>query len=144
MNTKRETKDTTIRGRRNSYQGMNWCAPATRLAIYLRDALACVYCGATLETGAILTLDHVVPHSQGGLNSPINLVTACKACNSSRKDRTVEEFAEAVAAYRDHGVTGQDVIDHVAALIVRPLPRAEARELMARRGKLSAVLDKYR
>ena len=29
--------------------GMNWLPKARRLAIYLRDGLACAYCGASVE-----------------------------------------------------------------------------------------------
>lgn len=34
--------------RKENWQGMNWCRPATRLAIYLRDGMACTYCGRGL------------------------------------------------------------------------------------------------
>lgn len=56
-------------------QGMNWIRPTTRLAIYLRDGLACVYCGQALEDGVQLTLDHIKPWCRGGRHSPGNLVT---------------------------------------------------------------------
>jgi len=38
-------------------QGMNWIRKEKRLAIYLRDGLACGYCGQSIEDGAKLTLD---------------------------------------------------------------------------------------
>ena len=57
------------RGKPNgSYQGMNWIKPAKRLALYLRDGLACAYCGDGIEDGIRLTLDHLTPHSLGGSN----------------------------------------------------------------------------
>lgn len=67
--------------------GSKWCRPSTRLAIYLRDHLQCVYCLASLEDGAQLTLDHVKPRERGGTNAARNLVTACLACNSRRQDK---------------------------------------------------------
>ena len=76
------------------WNGMNWCRPSTRLAIYLRDGLACAWCGFALEDGAQLSLDHCKPHSKGGDNDPANLVTACKKCNSSRQDRPMKQFAD--------------------------------------------------
>lgn len=30
-------------------QGMNWIRKDKRLAIYMRDGMACVYCGLTLD-----------------------------------------------------------------------------------------------
>lgn len=51
-------------------------------AIDARDGGCCVYCGATAdESGSHLHLDHVVPRSLGGEDTPCNLVTACRACN---------------------------------------------------------------
>jgi len=125
---------------RGEWQGMNWCRPATRLAVYLRDGLACAYCGATVEDGATLTLDHVVPASKGGSNDPANLVTCCSRCNSSRGTRSVPQFAEAVAAYLNHGADAAEIVRHVRRTVRRVLPRAEARELIARRGTVARVL----
>jgi hypothetical protein len=119
---------------------MNWCRPATRLAIYLRDGLACAYCGATVEEGAKLTLDHVTPHSKGGTNVVTNLVTCCHRCNSARGNRSVRVFAAAVAEYLDHGVTAVEIERHVRACARRALPRAEAREMLSRRSTVAAAV----
>ena len=120
--------------------GMNWVRQTTRLAIYLRDGLACAYCGASVEDGATLTLDHLNPCSRGGDNAPGNLVTACSRCNSSRGNRSVRSFCRAVASYLNHGVTADEIERHVRATVRRQLPRTEARELIARRGSAARVL----
>ena len=87
----------TVRNRHaNGGQGMNWITKHKRLAIYMRDGLACCYCAEGIEEGAKLTLDHVVPHSKGGSNDARNLVTACHRCNSNRGDRSITTFAAAV------------------------------------------------
>lgn len=65
-----------------------------RLAIYLRDRFTCLYCLADLH-GADprdLTLDHVIPDSEGGSNDPSNLITACRHCNCSRQDAPLTRF----------------------------------------------------
>ncbi len=121
-------------------QGMNWIRQSTRLAIYLRDGLACAWCGAAAEDGAQLTLDHLVAHARGGSNKPTNLVTACHRCNSSRGKRMVTEFAMVVAAYLDHGVKALDILGHVRSTARRALPREEALALIARRGSVASVL----
>ena len=128
------------RTRRDSWQGMNWIRQEKRLAIYLRDGLACAYCGAGVESGAQLSLDHLIPHSAGGSNHETNLVTCCSRCNSSRGDRPVEEFAQGVAAYLNHGVTADEIVAHVEDCRHRPLPRAEAKQMIARRGSAARVL----
>ena len=128
---------TTTRARRNG--GGKWCTPSKRLAVYLRDGLACTYCGATVEDGAVLSLDHLTPYSRGGTNDAANLVTACKRCNSSRGNRAVAAFARAVADYLGHGDAAA-ITRHVRACARRALPRDEAREMLSRRGSVAAVV----
>ena len=123
-------------------QGMNWIRPEKRLAIYLRDGLACCYCGESVENGAKLTLDHIIPHSQGGKNDAINLVTACHRCNSSRGDRTVYQFAEVTAAYLNHGVKAASIEKHVYATKAQPIDVKAAKALIARRGGFTAALSR--
>lgn len=131
---------TTNTSRPRRTQGMNFVRQTTRLAIYLRDGLACAYCGHAVEDGARLTLDHLRPYSAGGTNAPTNLVTCCGRCNSSRGTRPVAAFAAAVAEYLDHGAEAREILAHVRRTVRRTLPRAEARELIARRGSVARVL----
>jgi hypothetical protein len=122
------------------WQGMNWIRQERRLAIYLRDGLACVYCGAAVEDGTILTLDHVIPHSLGGSNAATNLVTCCHRCNSSRGNRSLPAFARAVAHYLNHGVTPKTITSHVETCTGRALDVAAAKRLIALRGSAARVL----
>lgn len=46
----------------------------------------CVYCGRTM---ARLTMDHIVPLSQGGAHTLQNVVPACQSCNSRKNDGPV-------------------------------------------------------
>jgi len=86
---------------RTRNQGSKWIRPAKRLAIYLRDGECCLYCGAAIEDGAILTLDHVVPCELGGTNEADNLVTACLSCNSAKQNKTIRQF---FVVLRDKGI----------------------------------------
>ena len=61
-----------------------------RLRIYTRDKFRCQYCGAK-KTASELTLDHILPRSRGGDNTPINVVTACLKCNNRKGNRTPAE-----------------------------------------------------
>ncbi len=66
--------------------------PVTRVALtrrnlYRRDRFTCQYCGTRPGTEE-LTIDHVVPRSQGGTLSWENSVLACVACNRKKADRT--------------------------------------------------------
>ena len=126
--------------RKERNQGMNWIRQEKRLALYLRDGMACAYCGEGVEAGAKFSLDHVSPHSMGGTNHAENLVTCCIRCNSSRGNRKMEEFASATAAYLNHGITAEEIIQHVTVTRQRPLPKDEAKELIARRGSAARVL----
>lgn len=121
-------------------QGMNWIRPVKRLAIYLRDGLACAYCGEGVEAGAKLTLDHLKPHSQGGCNCESNLVTCCHKCNSSRGNRDLVEFTEKVAGYLNHGVAGEDILAHIETTRNRPLDTKAAKALMESRGGFTKAI----
>lgn len=86
---------------------MRWIRPCRRLALYIRDEFTCLYCGTNLKNSPAedITLDHLVPrnpnvpHGNGG-NDNTNLVTACRSCNSQRKDRPWIDYATGGAADR--------------------------------------------
>ena len=85
------------------WDGWNgWIRKETRLAIYIRDRFSCLYCGKDLRSGDFqdVTLDHLVPRSFGGHNRPSNLVTSCKRCNCSRKDKPWREYAPGYSVIR--------------------------------------------
>ena len=67
--------------------GVTW--KVTRFGIFSRDNFTCVYCGAKTNTPEC---DHVIPFSRGGSHEESNLATACRKCNRSKKDKTVEEW----------------------------------------------------
>jgi 5-methylcytosine-specific restriction endonuclease McrA len=62
----------------------------SRRNIFKRDHYTCQYCGAQPGSEE-LTVDHVVPRSQGGVSSWENCVLACVACNKRKADRTPEQ-----------------------------------------------------
>jgi 5-methylcytosine-specific restriction endonuclease McrA len=123
----------TTKKKHPAASGGGWIKPKKRLAIYMRDGLACAYCGDSVENGAKLSLDHVVCHSHGGTNSEKNLVTCCSKCNSSRGNRDIKEFAEKVAAYLNHGTTGADIINHINNCLNRKLDVKAAEAVIANR-----------
>lgn len=113
-------------------QGSKWIRRSTRLAIYHRDGFCCLYCGATAETGAQLTLDHVLACELGGSNEATNLVTACLSCNSAKQHRTMREW---FAALRDRGVDTSAISARVRRQTARKIDRAEGRRLAALRAE---------
>ena len=58
-----------------------------RRNIFARDHNRCQYCGKGFPTSE-LSLDHVLPRSQGGPASWDNLVCCCVGCNSKKGGRT--------------------------------------------------------
>jgi 5-methylcytosine-specific restriction endonuclease McrA len=61
-----------------------------RRNIFARDHNQCQYCGKKYPTSE-LSLDHVVPRSQGGPNTWENIVCACVKCNVRKGGRTPEQ-----------------------------------------------------
>ncbi len=47
----------------------------------------CIYC-----FGPAQTMDHVIPRGRPGWDDPANLLPACYSCNSSKNDRTPDEW----------------------------------------------------
>ena len=62
----------------------------SRRNLFKRDHFACQYCGDQ-PGGSELTIDHIIPRSQGGVTSWTNCVLACVACNSFKSNRTPEQ-----------------------------------------------------
>ena len=62
-------------------------APLSRQGVFARDGHRCQYCGGSAET-----LDHVLPRSRGGRHVWENLVAACRRCNHTKADRTLDEL----------------------------------------------------
>lgn len=60
-----------------------------RKAVFKRDGFQCVYCGSL---SGPFECDHVFPISKGGADDLDNLVTACRSCNRSKRDKTLEEW----------------------------------------------------
>ena len=61
-----------------------------RRNIFARDNNQCQYCGKRFPTTE-LSLDHVVPRSQGGHSTWDNIVCACVNCNVRKGGRTPRE-----------------------------------------------------
>lgn len=115
---------------RNGEQGMNWCRLSTRMAIYHRDGFCCVYCGVGSETGAGLTLDHLLANELGGSNDATNLVTCCRSCNSAKGALTMRTWLARLAA---KGMDAAALRRRVTRQSKRTLDRAEGRRLAALR-----------
>ena len=61
-----------------------------RRNIYARDSNRCQYCGKKFSTSE-LSLDHVLPRSQGGKATWENIVCCCVRCNVKKGGRTPEQ-----------------------------------------------------
>ncbi|MBI3466340.1 MAG: HNH endonuclease [Planctomycetes bacterium] len=62
----------------------------SRRNVFKRDHWTCQYCGVQ-PGGEELTIDHVLPRSQGGVSTWENCVLACIACNKRKADRTPQQ-----------------------------------------------------
>jgi regulator of replication initiation timing len=55
-----------------------------RHEVFVRDGYRCRECGASVEDGATLEIDHILPVAKGGTNDIDNLQTLCKECNRAK------------------------------------------------------------
>lgn len=69
-----------------------------RNAIFLRDGWRCFYCAIPCDTdGNTVTgasVDHLTPECRGGSHEESNLVTACRRCNTRKRQMTLEEYRQ--------------------------------------------------
>jgi hypothetical protein len=63
---------------------------SVRFEVFKRDSFTCQYCGAK-SPDVVLEVDHITPVSDGGTNDLLNLVTACRSCNSGKSDRHLSD-----------------------------------------------------
>ena len=117
----------------NAADNGSWIRRDKRLAIYLRDGQQCIWCGHSLEDGAELTLDHLIPCELGGDNDEANLVTACRHCNCSRRDLTVRRW---LVVLRDKGIDTNGLAEKVRRHTKRQLKRYRqlAKKIIRARG----------
>ena len=127
--------------RKTMNQGQNWISQAKRLAIYMRDGFACCYCGRGVEEkGLVLTLEHIVPYSKGGaLLDPINLITACRSCNSARGNKALTSYVKANA--EKWGRHADCVLSYIRRHRAMPINTKASKAMIDERGSCRKVLD---
>lgn len=72
---------------------------SVRFEVFKRDSFTCQYCGIKAPD-VVLEIDHIIPVSAGGNNEILNLVTACRVCNSGKSDKRLSESSVVEKARR--------------------------------------------
>ena len=62
----------------------------TNSKLFARDRNVCAYCSGHFHEDE-LTREHIVPFAQKGVDTWMNVVTACRACNHRKSSRTPEQ-----------------------------------------------------
>lgn len=79
-----------IKGRALSSRSLRQTPPLNNRELFHRDRQVCAYCGHDFPLPR-LTRDHVKPLSQGGADTWMNVVTACRSCNQRKGGHTPEQ-----------------------------------------------------
>jgi 5-methylcytosine-specific restriction endonuclease McrA len=58
--------------------------------LFIRDRNVCAYCGNRFCEQE-LTREHIIPFAQNGIDTWMNVVTACRGCNHRKSSRTPEQ-----------------------------------------------------
>lgn len=74
--------------RRNARRKANGIFVISKKELLKLSQQPCFYCGSKER----LTVDHVIAIARGGRDSIGNLVSACKSCNSRKRDLTIMEW----------------------------------------------------
>lgn len=62
----------------------------TNSKLFARDRNLCAYCGDHFDEQD-LTREHIIPFAQKGIDTWMNVVTACRPCNHRKSHRTPEQ-----------------------------------------------------
>jgi hypothetical protein len=68
----------------------DYTPPLNNQTLFKRDAHLCLYCGQRFPSSQ-LSRDHIRPLSQGGRDTWMNVVTACRRCNNLKASKTPEQ-----------------------------------------------------
>lgn len=115
-------------GRKERYITMT---PLDRLSFFIRDGLACVFCGAGAETFTHLRIAPVRPNKPSVAG---NVVTVCLRCYKARGDRSVLSYSRSVAEFLGGGIAAADIRRHVHRSARRLPQRKKAEAMFAKRG----------
>lgn len=74
--------------RRNAKRKSNGVYDISKKELLRLNRGPCFYCGSTEQ----ITVDHVVAIARGGVDGIGNLVSACKSCNSQKRQLTIMEW----------------------------------------------------
>jgi hypothetical protein len=85
-----------------------------RFEVFKRDSFTCQYCGQKAPD-VFLEADHIEPRSKGGKDSLMNLITACRGCNSGKSNRKLSDDTVLVKQ-RDQLKALQDRREQVAMM----------------------------
>jgi hypothetical protein len=58
------------------------------------NGVECYLCHKTINTNEIVTVDHKLPKSRGGLTITENLAICCQSCNSEKSDMNEQEYKD--------------------------------------------------
>ena len=130
---------TDRRSTKRTLNGSKWIRPDRRLGIYLRDNMACVYCGKSCNEES-LCLDHFKPRFIGGGNHSGNLVTACIPCNLVRGARPVLPFVRKLAD--ELNFDAKEIYSGVLNARRRKVRLKEARAFIQSHGTYMAALHR--
>ena len=87
------------------------CVKYSRQNVFSRDKFRCGYCGRGFKAKE-LTIDHIIPRSQGGLTTWDNVVACCFDCNQKKADRTPAK-ANMALKFKPHKPKWESPLDNV-------------------------------
>ena len=89
-----------------------------RVAVFVRDRGTCLYCGATYQNGARLSVDHVISRKRKGTDEFTNLVTACVPCN---RDKAHFSLGAYLFELKDRGLEITGIAERVESACATPI-----------------------
>ena len=100
--------------------------PSIRNEVWNKTNGICWYCGIKMSKfDGTFTVDHFISKADGGEDKIENLVPCCKSCNSSKRNKTLEQFRSFRS--RPNGIYFTDAQIRYLESIGVTLPKKEIR-----------------
>lgn len=88
----------------------------------------CIYCNVLFTESEVPTRDHLIPITRGGTDWALNIVMACRSCNSRRSTRHFRAYCKSLSPAQKQKIV-QHLIRRIDAIELGYVPPATSAEI---------------
>lgn len=102
---------------RNQGTDCHYCGKKAALVIKVRDKIGTEFKQVYTQDFELMTIDHIVPKSQGGSGLQSNLVPCCHGCNLEKQATSYDNFLRKKERFRLKNILDREAVDYLHYLL---------------------------